>query len=369
MTIMKDYNRNSDVSRSSSSENCTGADKILSDMTKSFTTFKGTTVFDFYDSTWNKINWGICGAYATAGSHNTSNTAATSSDSSIWLSSLDFLKTINLQTLSNLNMKNRTSNAGVSTAGGTAVGDSSTGQSSLDVVYDRLGNLSNQLVYENRLVKEVSKQITDSFNRNLQITTTGVLFGALLGSAIATGVIIGTIATTSAIANSEYVPLLYKRVLRFWNRVAKDHMKKIQDDTEKKEEDLSKDESSESITGASFSSSSVSTGSTVIVQGNPTGITAKQTADEQCRTCLQGVAHSLESRGLTWRDVHRVTAYLVTGKCDGATFRHALAETTTTENNDKSSSQIVSVLFVQQLENEDAILQVEVLASKDGKLI
>ena len=322
------------------------------------------------------VGTGICGATATTsiGRDTTNNTT---SDSSSWLTSLDFLRTINLNTMRRSNNTTSTKDPSSSAAIPTNTGDGSS-SSSLNAVYDRLGAISNQLVFENRLVTAISKQVTESFQKNLQFTATGVFLGAILGAAVATGVMIGMMATTTAIANSEYLPTIYSKMVRFWNRKALDNSKS----TAKRKEERGTDSTTPtSGPTASHRSSTccVSTGSTVIVQGNiPPSAIPSSNPKEQCEACLEEVANTLNRHGLTWMAVQRVTAYLVSGKCDAPTFRTALQDCTRNsfpqqQNGDYNGSSsrtssssplpLVSIVFVQQLEQQDAMLQIEVIAS------
>jgi hypothetical protein len=126
-------------------------DNIIQDMLTKSSVFKSTKLYDFYDSSWSNVNWGICGP-STATSNTDSTPSVSDSDSSSWLSSLDFLKGINLsRTLTNSNnMKQQVTT-------GEVPGPESGGVT----VYDRIGALSNQLVYENRVVTAISKEITE----------------------------------------------------------------------------------------------------------------------------------------------------------------------------------------------------------------
>jgi enamine deaminase RidA (YjgF/YER057c/UK114 family) len=334
-------------SRTSSSAAC--VDNILNEFSTSLSRFKATHLFDFYDRSKTKSSSiGGNGHW-----YNFCNYNSTSSDGiSAWQSSLDFLKAINLsRTFTSPSSTTRTDS-------GIDPSSSSSSSSKLDL-YGRLGSLSSQLLSENRIINSVTNQLEEFFAAQFKVTTTGVFFGAVLGAAIATGVILGMMATAGAVsaASSEYVPWIFYRNTS------------SSTDTKHNNPDTSKSETTTS-TSTPSSTSSVGNGSSlVLIQGNPLQeIGNTMNAVEQCEACLADVNNSLKAQGMTWKDnVRRVTAYLVSGECNGPTFRQALQkyDSAALNSNDKDapSTAIVSILFVQQLEREDALVQVEVIAS------
>jgi len=78
----------------------------------------------------------------------------------------------------------------------------------------------------------------------------------------------------------------------------------------------------------------------------------------QCRECLDSITATLGKHMLTWNSVGRISAHVVLNKCSGTTFRSVL-----TEYPILKEEVIITVYFVQRLENLDDWVQVEALAS------
>jgi len=79
---------------------------------------------------------------------------------------------------------------------------------------------------------------------------------------------------------------------------------------------------------------------------------------EQCRECLDRIGVLLSKQSLGWQHVRKMTAYLVSSKCTAVDFRAVMNEYPFPKDNS-----ITTVLFVQELEMEHAVVQVEVIAS------
>jgi len=88
-------------------------------------------------------------------------------------------------------------------------------------------------------------------------------------------------------------------------------------------------------------------------------LTAATSAEGQCRQCLDGLVCELGKKLMGLQHVRRLTAYLVTGSCDAFIFRSIL----TKEYPISLDDMVLSVIFVQRLELEGAVVQVEALAS------
>lgn len=85
----------------------------------------------------------------------------------------------------------------------------------------------------------------------------------------------------------------------------------------------------------------------------------------QCRECLDYIGVALGKQRLGWNHVCKVTAYLVTDRCDAQTFRTILSEYPIGNNNmtNQHKNTMITIVYVQRLEQEHAPLQVEVMAS------
>ena len=191
--------------------------------------------------------------------------------------------------------------------------------------------------------------------------------GAAVGAAVATGVSVGLVAMSGMLRISGvYVPALYQWI--FPTR------------TNKGSVDLS-GRSPNSLSNAIIPEKGQSTGESqraaqaiqdsqvsVVHQGpNNQLILMKAVSNStsssslvQCRACLNSVGALLSKQDMSWSDVKRISAFLVTDRCDGYTFRQALSEYPW-----HSESTILSLMFVQRLEQENSIVEVEVLAAKD----
>lgn len=82
-------------------------------------------------------------------------------------------------------------------------------------------------------------------------------------------------------------------------------------------------------------------------------------AEDQCRQCLDSLLCELGKKLMGLQHVRRLTAYLVTGSCEASTFRSIL----TKEYPVSLDHLVLSVMYVQRLETDGAVVQVEALAS------
>ena len=212
----------------------------------------------------------------------------------------------------------------------------------------------------------------------------------ILGAAVATGVMIGMVAVMGAAANSS----AYSKMARQWQNAMTrtylnlmGHNKRGAVDTSKgttaqdeqsdeKEKILHPDvasiadnvSSTGSTTAMTTATSVSSHGPLVILQGNPDN-TSKNLTD-QCQSCLDSIHADLQTRyGMSWKHVRRLTAYIVAGRCEAHAFRRVLQEYTARATADADAADaitalpLVSILFVQQLEDENALVQVEAIAT------
>jgi len=303
--------------------------------------------------------------------------------------SMDYLKAINLKSF-------YTSPSSDSRVGATTTSNSDGNNNSS--IYDMvLGSISpSQLLLENQIVTSITTQLEAKWNayltNTLQATTMGIWVGAILGAAVATGVMIGMVAVMGAAANSS----AYSKMARQWQNAMTrtylnlmGHNKRGAVDTskgtaaqdeqsdEKEKMKLQPDDgaptadnvSSTGSTTAMTSATSVSShGPLVILQGNPDN-TSKNSTD-QCQSCLDSIHADLQTRyGMSWKHVRRLTAYIVAGRCEAHAFRRVLQEYTARATADADAADaitalpLVSILFVQQLEDENALVQVEAIAT------
>ena len=82
-------------------------------------------------------------------------------------------------------------------------------------------------------------------------------------------------------------------------------------------------------------------------------------AEDQCRQCLDSLLCELGKKLMGLQHVRRLTAYLVTGSCEASTFRSIL----TKEYPISLEDLVLSVMYVQRLETDGTVVQVEALAS------
>ena len=79
-------------------------------------------------------------------------------------------------------------------------------------------------------------------------------------------------------------------------------------------------------------------------------------AAEQCRQCLNSITISLAKQRMQWKQVLRITVHLASGRCDAGTFRSVLKEYPCLEK-----ETVVSIVFVERLEDDHASVQIEAL--------
>jgi hypothetical protein len=344
-------------SSSSSTDSKCNVDGIMRDMLSSFSRFTSTGTYQAYDSISKKgcsINWKAMFIPSTY-----CNATESDPSSNRWWSSLDYLKSINF---SYPLTSGTTTNGTGSSNNGTMVSTPSYSQD----MYERLGNLSNQLISENRITASVTKSIEEclsSFARDtLQMTTTGIFFGAVVGAAVATGVMVGMMVASAAVASSDYVPWLVKRMsqLVLWQSTN-------QSSSPESREHVASDKVPHSSTASPSKTTTamLANGPLMIIQGHP--LKPQQSSPkEQCDSCLDQIDSNLRQNDMTWVDMSRLTAYLVAGKCNAGTFRDALQQCIHQRAQASPHTPLVTIVFVQQLEDENAMLQLEGMASKRG---
>ena len=86
---------------------------------------------------------------------------------------------------------------------------------------------------------------------------------------------------------------------------------------------------------------------------------AATSAEDQCRQCLDSLLCELGKKLMGMHHVRRLTVYLVTGLCEASTFRSIL----TKEYPISLGDLVLSLMYVQRLETDGAVVQVEALAS------
>jgi enamine deaminase RidA (YjgF/YER057c/UK114 family) len=79
-------------------------------------------------------------------------------------------------------------------------------------------------------------------------------------------------------------------------------------------------------------------------------------AAEQCRQCLNSITISLAKQRMQWKQVLRITVHLASDRCDAGTFRSVLEEYPCLEK-----ETVVSIVFVERLEDDHASVQIEAL--------
>ena len=357
----------SSSSTSSAVDKCS-VEGILRDMTQSFANFqsaRSSCTKDFSSINWNTFSFPTM----TPSSTLPTTTASHQSSSSflLWRPSLDFLKAINIS-----NLGGRTATTGEASSNGIAA--ATTKSSSLDL-YERMGNISSQILAEGRIISSVSQQLEDKVaqfvTETLQVTTTGVFLGAVVGAAVATGVMVGMMSMlATGVVGGESMAYLY----RFW-RPAKvtTPTTTTTTTTTKKEDHKDSPKQTAPSSQTALTTSVVTTGPLFILQANPTTATAtttttthdEDTAEKQCVSCLQHLEASLTQQDMVWEDVRRLTVYLVSGRCDAKTFRNTFQTYYSGGGGGGGGEQpLISILFVQQLEDPAAMLQIEAMASK-----
>lgn len=194
---------------------------------------------------------------------------------------------------------------------------------------------------------------------------TAIAVGAAMGAAVATGVSVGLLAMSGLLRmTNDYVPVLY-RFLFPNGRSNHDAFRATQHTRKNKNESsISRGQSTEESKMADSDISIIHSGLDdrgilVVLKGTVKSKFSTSSLD-QCRSCLDSVSVLLSKQGMVWQDVKRLTAFLVTDQCDGHTFRQALGEYPF-----QSSSSILSLIFVQRLEQPQAMVEIEVLASRD----
>ena len=96
-----------------------------------------------------------------------------------------------------------------------------------------------------------------------------------------------------------------------------------------------------------------------IIRGDVVSSPAPAAVEDQCRQCLDSLLCELGKKLMGLQHVRRLTAYLVTGSCEASTFRSIL----TKEYPISLEDLVLSVMYVQRLETDGAVVQVEALAS------
>ncbi|CAB9502631.1 expressed unknown protein [Seminavis robusta] len=351
--------------------NCS-VDAILSNIFRSFQSTSG--LLPGCSKKDCSINWNAMFIPTAAAAPNQTTTTDKSSFS--WLSSLDYVKSISIDMALPPQSSTTTSNTSSATT---------TGPSYSQGMYERFGNFSEVLA-ETRIASSITQQLEESLTSfmtdTLRVTTTGVFVGAVVGAAVATGVMVGMMAAMGAMASSEYVPWIYRKLSSLLltarppsNSHDSPSPKPPKEAKEKKpasdESSSASSDSSAVLIASSSTSTAVANGPLVILQGHPAcADTTTTSAKDQCLSCLEQLAANLRNQSLAWQDICRLTVYLVSGKCDASTFRAALQHhLSSLLSNTSNQEPLVTILFVQQLESENAVIQVEAMASKGNKII
>jgi enamine deaminase RidA (YjgF/YER057c/UK114 family) len=84
-------------------------------------------------------------------------------------------------------------------------------------------------------------------------------------------------------------------------------------------------------------------------------------AANQCRDCFDSIEASLSKHLLSWSDVRKLTVFLVTGECDVNTVRVVREEYPFPKDH-----AITTFLYVQRLEIEHSVVQMEVIAASSS---
>lgn len=186
-----------------------------------------------------------------------------------------------------------------------------------------------------------------------------IAVGAAMGAAVATGISIGVLAMSGMLRlTRDYVPLLYQWALQR-TKSNSSKLNAIQYDSSVNGRDAGMNGPPSSPPESQVS---------VIRKGTPDELvilkgSAKHLSHSnlgQCRECLDAVSASLSKQAMAWSHVKRVSVFLVADRCDAGMFRNVLSEYPL----DQSSS-IVSCMYVQRLEQADAMVEIEVLAAKN----
>mmetsp|Transcript_29067 Transcript_29067/g.84479 ORF Transcript_29067/g.84479 Transcript_29067/m.84479 type:complete len:369 (-) Transcript_29067:330-1436(-) len=224
---------------------------------------------------------------------------------------------------------------------------------------------------------------------------TAISVGAALGAAVAAGIGMGCVAASGLTSGVRYVvPTFWYGVLRtrIWifeyllgRQIQKtidygertEYTSATNDSSALDDADVTPRNSNQPRSGQSageeMSRRDASTGAKTsclgsgknkiyVIQGDVTSsptATAATSAEDQCRQCLDALVCELGKKLMGLQHVRRLTAYLVTGSCDASIFRSIL----TKEYPISLGDLVLSVMFVQRLEDDIAFVQVEALAS------
>jgi hypothetical protein len=225
-----------------------------------------------------------------------------------------------------------------------------------------LGNVVDLFNFSDFLKGEIksSPSLSSRVEQMIVEHLAAITIGCAVGAAVMTGACVGIFATSGML---RVVPSLYQWVLSKRRRL-QTRFNQIQDDSSNPlPREQSAGENSRTATATAVTNVSViragSQGQFVLLKGTVQNDPASSSSLEQCRQSLDSVSALLSKQDMAWRDVKRLTAYLCTDRCEGTTFRQALSEYPLTV-----SSSIVSLMFVQRLEQESAVVEIEVLASQ-----
>lgn len=159
-----------------------------------------------------------------------------------------------------------------------------------------------------------------------------VAVGACIGAAITVGIIFGAAASSTLISSLKY------------------HNKRW---------------SLFDFFGAKATNSSVSNSVLVILSQPDIKKIQNIGSKEQCRSCIIDLAENLAKNNLGWQSVRKITIYMVSEKCEVDDFKSVWNQYHT-ENSDNAINQyekiMLLIIFVQRLEMEDAVVQLETLA-------
>mmetsp|Transcript_65405 Transcript_65405/g.77422 ORF Transcript_65405/g.77422 Transcript_65405/m.77422 type:complete len:319 (-) Transcript_65405:195-1151(-) len=242
--------------------------------------------------------------------------------------------------------------------------------------------------------------ISTRFEQIMSEYLSAVTLGAMLGAAVTTGVIFGTLAASGAVSSIKALPSLWSWAIgadKGTSLSKRDDMEGRSEnfddvvsvtknnDTRKSnngnfskrgdneyclyenyrdnyENEEKQHQSSSEINNEQNGSVSLvyvgEAGPFTIIRGDVKPFRGVPVSSiNQCRECLDSLGVLLGKHDLRWNDVRKLTVYLMVDQCNASVFRNVLREYPLPTKN-----VVTTVLYVQRLEDEYAVVQVEAFA-------
>jgi len=410
---MKDITITQQQQQQQASANC----KVpLSQLARHLTAFQQAIEKQSTTATWNMFSFPIpvigpnnMAAFAVAADGSNSN-SKNGNDTSWFLSSAELLRAMKMDTFFRSTVAAEgaapvsPTSSSSSSSPSSSLSSSSTTLSLLPDIYERMNIMSQQMLSENRIVTNITRQLEEAwnnwFNQTMQVGSTGLVVGAVVGAAVATGIMLGMISVAASVVISRSGSMdsssssssniisnscsnSTSEMSSWLNWFLRRHQTSDRSSTKmlSKENDKHDDKSAAAATTtttttAAAAATSVATGHLIILQAHPgtATISLEDTSTErQCQSCLQQLDEQLVQHNVQWRDLRRLTVYLVSGRCEAKVLRKGFQDYQQIQQQQQQhhhhhpvvqdSIPVLSILYVQQLEDEKAVIQIEALAS------